>query len=195
MNERLAVIFCLVCSLLLPWLLQGCVSVVDATTTKPVTVAPGESAPAKAMDDRLIETAAAVNIRKASAELRAAHINVACDDGIILLAGQVATAADSELAAETARLVNGVREVHNELIVAEPISLAARSSDTWLTTRIKSSFLLNKELGSGHITVVTENGIVFLMGRVTHAQADGASGIASSTSGVQKVVRIFEYTD
>jgi hypothetical protein len=40
---------------------------------------------------------------------------------------------------------------------------------------------------------VTEAGVVYLLGMVTEAEADAATDLARTTSGVRKVVKAFEY--
>jgi osmotically-inducible protein OsmY len=176
-------------------LLNACVSVIDATTDKPITNEPGERSLGHAIDDDRIETVVAVNIRKADPELRTAHVNVASFNGVVLLVGQVKTSQHRELAEATARQVQDVQLVHNELTVSDPVSPEVRANDSWLTTKIKSKFLLKQDLEDSHITVVTENGVVYLLGKVSHAQADLAAEVASDTSGVQKIARVFEYID
>ena len=117
------------------------------------------------------------------------------DNGVILLAGQTPRAELRDQAEQAARLVVGVEKVHNELQIQQPASALARSNDSLLTTRIKSSMLVTSGVPSSHIKVVTENGIVYLMGIVTRAQANQATAVAQNVSGVQRIVRLFQYTD
>jgi len=180
---------------LLMTLLTSCVSLVDATTSKPITPEPGERSLGHYIDDQRIETIVAVNIRKADPDLRAAHISVISFNGVVLLVGQVATSANRDAAADIAHAVQEVRQVHNELTVSGPISLLARSNDSWLTVKIKTKFIFKGGLDSGRIKIVTENGIVYLMGLVTHTEADTAVDVTRNSSGIQKIVRVFEYID
>ena len=176
-------------------MLSACVSLVDATTSKPIASDPGERSMGHYIDDKTIETVVAVNIRKADPELRAAHISVISFNGVVLLVGQVATSNNRDAAADVAHVVNDVRQVHNELTVMDPISLLARTNDSWLTAKIKTKFIFKGGIDSGKIKIVTENGVVYLMGLITHAQADLAVEVARNSSGIQKIVRVFEYID
>jgi osmotically-inducible protein OsmY len=97
------------------------------------------------------------------------------------------------LAAQTAAAVKNVRRVHNELTVGPDSSFLARSSDTLITSKVKARLLATKGIKDSRVKVVTENGAVFLLGLVTHAEGDIAAQAAQETGGVQKVVRIFEY--
>ena len=122
-----------------------------------------------------------------------AHVNITSFNRIVLLTGE----APSENAkAEIEKLIMGVdnvRKIHNEITVASNSSLASRSNDTLITSKVKARFLAERKFQINHVKIVTENGVVYLLGMVTHQEADDASKIASSTAGVRKVVRVFEY--
>ena len=112
---------------------------------------------------------------------------------IVLLVGQTRSASLRVLAEKIARQVYGVQRVYNEVSIAEPISLAQRTKDTWITSQARSGMLAKKGLESGSIRVVTENGIVFLMGIATEYQAALAVDVARRVNGVRKVIKIFQY--
>lgn len=175
--------------------LCSCVSIIDATTSKPIEEDPGERSMGSSLDDSHIETVIAVNLRKADPALREAHIDVTSYNGVVLLTGQVASDDNRSAASDVANRVKRVRQVHNELSVSGATSILARSNDSWLTTKIKTKLLFTANLNSGHIKVITENGVIYLMGLTTRAEADTAVDVARNTSGVQKVVRVFEYLD
>jgi osmotically-inducible protein OsmY len=88
-----------------------------------------------------------------------------------------------------------VRNVQNEAIVAGNASFTSRSSDTLTTSSVKGRLAQNKEVGANNVKVLTENSTVFLMGLVTRKEAEAAAQTAATTSGVQRVVKVFEYTD
>ena len=88
-----------------------------------------------------------------------------------------------------------VTRVHNELMIAAPSSLPSRSSDSWITSKIKTKLTTDTNIDPFYIKVVTEHGVVYLMGIVSHAEADAAVAIVTKADGVQRVVKIFEYTD
>ena len=174
-------------------LIGGCATVIDATHDGPITETPTSRTTGTLIDDEIIETKALVNLGKASDELSKAHLVVVSYNGVVLLAGQVSSDAGRQLAEKTVRDVRNVRTVHNELTMAGPTSPLVRSSDTWLTTKIKTQMLTEPQLGANRIKVVTENGVVYLLGLVTEAEADRAVALVRESSGVQKVVKMFEY--
>jgi len=81
----------------------------------------------------------------------------------------------------------------NELQIAGTSSAASRSNDAYITSKVKANFLGNGMFRPSDIKVVTEAGVVFLLGLVTREEADAATEVARGTAGVQKVVRVFEY--
>ncbi|MCB1616967.1 MAG: BON domain-containing protein [Pseudomonadales bacterium] len=173
--------------------LTSCVSFVDATRKEPIKSDPGIRTFGNFIDDNAIETVACVNIRKAHTDLRAAHVSCVSFNGVVLLVGQVKNDEQRKLATTVAEKVKEVRQVHNELTLGGPISLPARSNDTWLTSKVKTKLLADREIPGNRIKVVTENGVVYLMGLLTNSEADRAVTVARNTAGVQKVVRVFEY--
>jgi osmotically-inducible protein OsmY len=144
------------------------------------------------IDDQGIETKAAQRIKEKHAD---AHVNTTSFNHFELLTGE---APNEDAKTSIQRIVGsipGVKGIANEVQVSAVSSLSNRSSDSLITSDVKLRFINNKAFKSDHVKVVTENGVVFLLGLVTHAEADAASEIASTTRSVQKVVRVFEYID
>ena len=121
------------------------------------------------------------------------HVSVTSYNRQVLLSGEVPNDKDKQLAEQVLSKVENVRGIVNELAVGGSSSLTQRSSDAIITGRVKAAFVDAKGLSVNAFKVVTERGTTYLMGRVTQAEAIRATEIARSTSGVQKVVRIFEY--
>lgn len=183
---------------LIPWLLvaiSGCTSMIHSVTDEPVKRDPTETSIGTDINDWQIETYVGVNIKKAHAQLESAHVNVYSLNGVVLLTGEVATNELRSLAGETARDFLGVRQVHNELQVQPPTSLLSRTNDTWLTTKVRTKFIAEKNFDGSDIKIVTENNVVYLMGLVSRAQGKQAALVASTTRGVKRVVKVFEYID
>ncbi len=186
---RLPTIFCTVL------LTCACAPVMDAASTGPIKQNPTERTFGSAIDDESIENITSVNINKASNELRSAHINVVSYNGVVLLVGQAPSDSARSRAANIAANVQRVRQVQNAITVEPNVSLAVRSYDTLLTTKIKSKFALDNEVKGKNIKIITENGVVYLMGLVSQQQADRAASLAQKTDGAQRIVKAFEYID
>lgn len=175
---------------------SGCSSVINASREAPIDDDRGTRTFGSKIDDSLIETKAAVNIAKASPDLdNNSHIVVTSFNGIVLLAGQTPRADLKQLAEQTAAQVQKVKKVNNELQVIAPSSMLARSNDAWLTSKIKTEMLTDSAIPGSRIKVVTENGIVYLLGLLTQAEANRATNLVQGVSGVQKIVKLFEYID
>jgi osmotically-inducible protein OsmY len=175
--------------------LCSCADLIHVTTSKPIEMQANTRTLGAKLNDEEIETAAKVNIKKSDPQLQQAHINVDSFNAIVLLTGQVRSEELRNLAADTVYKLNPVREIHNELSVAEPTSFSRRSLDSWITTKIKAQLLADSETASRRIHLVTENQTVYLMGLVSHSEADRIVNMASHTADVQKVVKVFEYID
>jgi osmotically-inducible protein OsmY len=123
------------------------------------------------------------------------HVNVTSFNRNVLLTGEAPTEA---LKKEIGKLVTGVenvRKVTNEIAVADVSSFTSRSNDALLTSKVKARFLDSGAFQVNHIKVVTEDAVVYLLGLAKIKEADSAADIARSTSGVRKVVKVFEYLD
>jgi osmotically-inducible protein OsmY len=121
------------------------------------------------------------------------HVNVTSYNYSVLLTGEVPTAQARSDAEKAASEVPKVKSVVNELQIAGTSSTASRSNDAYITSKVKSNFLGNGKFKPTDVKVVTEAGVVYLLGLVTREEADAATEAARGTAGVQKVVRVFEY--
>ena len=144
-------------------------------------------------DDSRNESLAKKRVRDANIGLAEANISVTSFDGILLLTGQVSSTDLIPIASAQVEPLRNVRKVYNELTVAGETSLLSRTNDSWLTTKVKSAFSTAEFSDAPRIKVVTEYGVVFLMGLLTRAEADAATNIAREIQGVQKVVKVFAY--
>ena len=142
------------------------------------------------VEDESIEIKVASAVRQEMGDR--IHLNVTSFNRQVLLSGEVRTAADKERAEKLASSQENVNAVVNDLTVMPVSSLTQRSKDIVITGRIKAAFVDAKDLQVNAFKVVTERGIVYLMGRVTAREAKRATDIARGMSGVAKVVRVFE---
>jgi osmotically-inducible protein OsmY len=122
-----------------------------------------------------------------------ARVVVSSFNQVVLLVGQAPTVSLRVMAEKIARNTPNVRRVYDEMTVGYPIALNQRTKDTWITSQVRSLMLTKKGLESGSIRIVTENGVVYLMGIATHEQAGLAVSVARQVNGVQKVVKVFQY--
>jgi osmotically-inducible protein OsmY len=171
--------------------LPACVPlIIGGAVTGGALVATDRRTSGAQLEDEGIELRSVSRIREAMVER--AHVNATSYNRQVLLTGEVPTEQDKVTAEQVVSRVENVQKIANELAVMGNSSLVARSSDALVTGKVKASFVDAKDLYANAFKVVTERGVVHLMGRVTQREADRAAEVARSISGVQKVVRIFE---
>jgi osmotically-inducible protein OsmY len=189
----------IVAVLILSNMLYGCAPLVlGGATAAGGAAIYSRRTPGTMVDDQGIELSA-INRLAADEQINSqAHISVISYNGVVLMVGQAPT---EELRIRSESIVSGipkVRLVHNEMTIAAPSSFATRSSDTLITSKVKSSILgvvSNDDSLGLRTKVVTENGIVYLMGLLSRQEADAVTDATRQVGGVQRVVKLFEYTD
>ncbi len=173
--------------------LGGCAAVVvGGVIAGTVMVASDRRTSGSQLNDEGIEIRAVNRLKEKFGER--GNFSVTSYNGRVLLTGEVAGNSDKLAAEQLVFQIENVKLVVNELTVAGSTStLQERASDTLITSRVKTGLIEAKDLQSNSFKVVTERGVVYLMGRVTQREADRATDIARSISGVVKVVRSFEF--
>ena len=176
-------------------ILVGCTKIIHVATEEPIKQAPEKISLGTDIDDWELETSIGVNIKKNGPELENSNINVNSYNRVVLLTGQAPSAEARSGAAEVARQYRGVRQVYNEIKISGPTSLIARTNDAWLTAKVKHKLMRSDQVESSSVKVVTENGIIYLMGLISQEKAKEALRLTSEIGGAVKVVSVLEYTD
>ena len=183
---------------LLTSLLGGCAAVVVTGAATGANAAHDRRSLGAYIDDEGIELKTRLAITEDKEIYSQVHVNIISVNGVVLLVGQAPTEALRMKIEDITRGIEKVRVVHNEITIAAPNSYMTRSSDSLITAKVKGSLFGIK----GHdgfdptrVKVVTENGVVYLMGILYRSEADAVATKASRVSGVQKVVKLFEYLD
>jgi osmotically-inducible protein OsmY len=173
--------------------LQGCVPLVVVGAGAGIMMADDRRTAGTYVDDQGTELKAASSIREANLG-DGVRVDITSFNYKVLLTGEVPNEEIKRKVGETVRGVEKVREVVNELVIAGVSSLTARSDDSLLTGKVKAR-MVDSDAPVNHVKVVTSKGVVYLMGLVTRKEGELAAESAATTSGVQKVVKVFEYTD
>ena len=137
--------------------LAACGSFLAAIDAEPIVDDPGSRTMGAQVEDESIETKAKVNINAADKAFGSSHVVAISYNGYVLIVGQVANETLKQIATETVRAIRGVRRIYNELEVRGNTSSMTRSSDTWITTKVKSEMLADTKIEGGRVKVVTEN--------------------------------------
>lgn len=173
--------------------LQGCFPVVAAGAGAGALMASDRRTSGAYIEDEAIENKAFDRIGKQYKST--VHVNVTSYNRNVLLSGEVP---DDAAKAQVERIVANIQNVgriHNELTIAALSSLADRSHDTVVTSNVKLRFMRDKRFNATNVKVVTERSTVYLMGIVKQAEAQAAAEVASGSSGVDRVVELFEYVE
>lgn len=177
---------------LLTLLLQGCIAAAAGGAATGAAVATDRRTAGTIVEDQAIEMKALHALTQEKGLWQKSHITAVCYNNVLLLVGQAPTHELKQQAEAIMSDIPKIRSIHNEIIVEAPISLVKRSKDSWITTQIKTKLIGSKEISANKIKVVTENGIVYLMGITTPLEKMVATDIARAIPGVVKVIQIFE---
>src|SRR6058998_2344210 len=173
-------------------MLNGCIPLVITGVGAGALAATDRRSAGTQLDDEIIEDKIlATVVDRYSNDV---HINVTSYNGNVLLTGEVPSERARSDVANIARTTEKVRTVQDELVVGPVTDLGSRSNDTLITSKVKARFVEAQKFQINHVKVVTERGTVYLLGVVRHDEGDAAADIARTTSGVQRVVKVFEYT-
>jgi len=132
-------------------------------------------------------------IARVNSDFKAAHVNGTSFNRKVLLTGEAPTEEMKKAIEDAVKAMPEVAGVVNELVVAGNSSMTSRGNDSLITSNVKTRMVGNGKFSTNHVKVVTEAGAVFLMGIVTQAEGEAAVEVARSTSGVARVVKVFEY--
>ena len=191
------------CLLCVP-VIQGCVGALvpgAATGAVGAVGAAGAAAtqerrtPGTFIDDELIERKVASAIARDALLSDQTHVNATSFNGIVLLTGEAPGESLRTRITGIVRGIDKVRGVQNEIALLAPSTLLARAGDALVTGKVKAALFRDKEISAGRVKVVTERGVVYLMGLLRQEEADRATEIARRVAGVQRVVKVMEYVE
>ena len=171
-------------------LLQGCFPLAVTGMGTAALMASDRRTAGTYIEDEGIEWKLVARLR---GDFPGAHVNATSFNRRVLLTGEAPAEDVRKQIEDAARRIENVKDVTNELQVAGASSLASRGSDSLITSNVKARMVNNGRFSPNHVKVVTEAGVVYLMGLVTPAEGDAAVEIARTTSGVTRVVKVFEY--
>jgi osmotically-inducible protein OsmY len=172
--------------------LAGCVAAVVGGAGTAVLIGEDRRTVGTVTEDSVIEVK---TLNRINDKFKGLHVNATSYNRMVLLTGEVPDAPTKTEVEKIARAVENVRGVYDETAVAGNTALSARGNDSFVTGKVKGRFLDQQKFNPVHVKVVTESGVVYLLGMVKRKEAEDATEIARTTSGVRKVVKLFEYLD
>lgn len=145
------------------------------------------------IEDQAIELKASKAIADSLKEK--VHANVTSFNRQLMITGEVSDEANKKKAESLVKPIENVLSIHNYLVIGANSSISTRTNDAYITSKVKANFIKENKFSANYVKVVTESGTVYLLGLVTHKEADDAVEIARSIGGVKTVVKVFEYID
>lgn len=182
----------LLCACTLLAVLQGCAAVVVAGGASAVTSANDRRTLGAQIDDKNVVLKAVRALADDAATAEGSNINITSYNGVLLLTGQTASEQTRQRAEELVRTIDGVRNVQNQIRLGNNTGMTTRTRDSWISTKVKTQLLADKQVSGLNIKVVTENAEVFLLGLVSEQEAAKAIDIARHVDGVSRVIKAFE---
>ncbi|MEO7727216.1 MAG: BON domain-containing protein [Burkholderiales bacterium] len=173
-------------------LLGGCIAAVVGGAGTAVLVGEDRRTVGTVTEDQGIELKATHRIND---KFKDSHFNLTSYSRMVLITGEAPNAGAKAEMEKIVRAVENVRGVYNELTIGPVTALSARANDSFVTSKVKSRFVDERKFNAVHVKVVTEAGAVYLLGLVKRKEADDAVEITRTTTGVRKVVKLFEYID
>ena len=173
---------------------HGCAAIFIGGAATGVNVAQDRRTTGTFIEDQAIELKSMDAILQDKEVSSQTHLNVTSFNTVVLVSGEAPTEELRQRAIQLVKNIEKVSHLHDEITIAGPSSLMSRSGDTLITTKVKSK-LIAKTPNGMHIKVVTENGVVYLMGLLNREDSNRATEIARQTGGVQKVVKLFQYRE
>jgi len=144
------------------------------------------------LEDEAIELRTEIGLR--SQLPKNSHVRISSYNRLVLITGEVNNESERLQVERFVKSQDNVKSVINDLIISPESSLAQRAQDTLITARVRAQLIQAKDIHSSAVHIVTERGIVYLMGRLTPREAQRVTDLISSSnvSGLQKVVKVFE---
>lgn len=183
------------------WCLSSAIAISQLSACAPLVIS-GAAVASKVVIDR---RTAGIQVEDEAIELRSesglkkilpknSHVKVSSYNRMVLLTGEVNSDNDRTLAERFVKSQDNVKTVINDLVIAPETTLTQRAKDQLISAEIKTRLIASKDIHASAVHIVTQNGVVYLMGRLTNSEADRVSNLASTSqiSGIQKVVKVFE---
>jgi osmotically-inducible protein OsmY len=172
--------------------LTGCATITGSMTEEPIEPDPEGRTMGEVIDDKNLKTRLLVNLAKLDERYEDANVDIHVNAGIVLLVGQVPTEGLISNATQLLKSDPGVKAIHNHLTAEPNLSTGIKANDKWLGVKTRSRMFTTDYFPSSNIEIVVQQGVVYLMGRVSQETAEQAVQIASEVNGVQKVVMVFQ---
>lgn len=173
--------------------LPGCASFVARNTgPAPLGTDSGVRTFSQVLNDNSIERTAKINMYKLDERFKYARINLASFHSAVLLTGQVGDQYLRQLAADNVKAMSDAKVVHNYITVGEKISYNTIVQDSIVTANIRRMLVTSPDIADTKVKVQTEDGVVYVMGKLTPSENQALITILQNTPNIVRVVSLID---
>lgn len=183
---------CVLCAAVLPLMLSGCPAAVVGVAGGAAIAASDKRSAGTLVEDEVIENKAIALVNTVAGD---ANISVTSYNRRVLLTGQVPDENIRKSVLDSVSSVDNIRSISDQMETGNPASLTSRASDAVLTAKVKTALcqVQRENFSCLDVKVVSEKGVVYMLGRVTRDQAAIAKDTVRHVGGVIRVKLIFEF--
>lgn len=173
--------------------LSGCASfLAQSTGPAPLGTDSGVRTFSQVLNDNSIERTAKINTYKLDERFKYARINLASFHSAVLLTGQVGDQYLKQLAEDNVKAMTDVKTVHNYITIGEKIPYNTIVQDSIVTANIRRMLVTSPDISDTKVKVQTEDGVVYVMGKLTPSENQALVNILQSTPNIVKVVSLID---
>ena len=146
--------------------------------------------------DRSIEHTVKINVYGLKEDLQqTSRMGIDSFNSEVLLTGEVPTEAIKVEVEKVVSSMPDVRHVYNELNVSASKGYSSTVHDGYITSKLLAKVATSDGIKASQIKAVTNDGVVYIMGRMTPTQQSHLIDIANSTVGVTELVLLTTVVD
>ena len=146
--------------------------------------------------DRSIEHTVKINVYGLKEDLQqTSRMGIDSFNSEVLLTGEVPTEAIKVEVEKVVSSMPDVRHVYNELNVSASKGYSSTVHDGYITSKLLAKVAASDGVKASQIKAVTNDGVVYIMGRMTPTQQSHLIDIANSTVGVTELVLLTTVVD
>ncbi|ENU80428.1 MULTISPECIES: BON domain-containing protein [Acinetobacter] len=176
--------------------LSGCASfVAGGTGTTPVGTQSGSRSLGQIVIDKSIERTALINLYKIDARFKQSRVNIKSFHSSVLLTGQVPDEHLKQLAEDNVKAMSDVKSVHNYITVGNQISYSTILQDATVTANARALIAKAPVVSDSKVLVHTENGVLYVMGRLNNGEIADLNSVLSQVGDVTKIVTLIDNID
>ena len=173
--------------------LSGCASFISGGTgTSPVGTDSGERSLGQVFIDSSIKRRANINLYKLDHRFKQSRINIESFHSNVLLTGQVPDPYLKQLAEDNLRAMSDVKAVHNYITVGDKVGYNTIMQDATVTANTRGLLMKAPVVSDSKVLVHTENGVLYVMGRLNTAEIRDLDDVLQKVGNVSKIVTLID---